>query len=325
MIRSASDILSSPIEYLKGVGPQRADLLRKELGIFTFQDLLFHFPFRHLDKTKIIQIGDIVPEADYIQITGKLMSLEIIGERRSSRRLVAEIKDDTGWLELVWFQGISWIQKSLNIGQEYRVFGKLSFFQGSPQITHPDIEPYLRNSTENNLSLEPVYSTTEKLKARGMGGRQIGKFTQQLVSLMRKKDIPEILPDSIIKPLKFIPRFDAIIQMHFPETNKSYETALARLKFEEFFLAQIRMGLIRTNRHRYSHGVIFRQVGEYFNGFYNNHLPFSLTNAQKKVLREIRQDTGSGKQMNRLLQGDVGSGKTIVALLTMLLAADNGF
>jgi ATP-dependent DNA helicase RecG len=325
MIRSTSDILSSPIEYLKGVGPQRADLLRKELGVFTFHDLLFYFPFRHLDKSKIITIAEIRPDADYIQVTGKLMSVEVIGERKSSKRLVAEIKDDTGWLELVWFQGISWIQKFLNIGQEYRVFGKLSFFQGNPQITHPEIEPYIKNSPENNILLEPVYSTTEKLTARGMGGRQIVKLTQQLINVIRRKDIPEILPDAILSPLKFVSRFDAVTQMHFPESYKVYEAALARLKFEEFFLAQIRMGLIRSNRHRYSHGVTFKQVGEYFNGFYNNHLPFTLTNAQKKVLREIRKDTGSGKQMNRLLQGDVGSGKTIVALLTMLLAADNGF
>jgi ATP-dependent DNA helicase RecG len=324
MIRPASEILSSPIEYLKGVGPQRADLLRKELGIFSFHDLLFHFPFRHIDKTKLTKIREVSPDADYIQVTGKLISLETVGAR-NSKRLVAEIKDETGWLELVWFQGISWIQKSLNIGQEYRVFGKLSFFQGNPQITHPEMDPYVKNGTENNLSLEPVYSTTEKLRARGMGGRQIGKLTQQLIHLLRKKDIPEILPDSIIAPLKFVSRFEAVIQMHFPDSPKIFEAAISRLKFEEFFLAQIRTGLIRSNRHRYSHGVIFRQVGEYFNRFYNNYLPFSLTNAQKKVIKEIRQDTASGKQMNRLLQGDVGSGKTIVALLTMLLAADNGF
>lgn len=324
MISAIAPILSNPIEYLKGVGPQRGDMLKKELGIFTFHDLLFYFPFRHVDKTKISLIRDINEQSDYIQVVGRLMSLETMGERKS-KRLVAEIRDASGILELIWFQGINWIQKALQIGQEYRVFGKISFFQGNAQITHPEIEPFSQEKPDTKFFLEPVYSTTEKLKARGLGGRQIGKLTQQLFGMLHEKDIPEILPASLIKQLKLYPRYKAFQSIHFPENASAFTEASNRLKFEELFLAQMRMGLIKSRRHRYSRGVVFSQVGELFNTFYKKYLPFELTNAQKRVLKEIRQDTGSQKQMNRLLQGDVGSGKTIVALLSMLLAADNGY
>lgn len=324
IISSYPDILSNPIEYLKGVGPQRAELLKKELGIFTFRQLLEHFPYRHLDKTKISLIQDITPETDYIQVSGKLMSLEIAGANKG-RRLVAELKDSSGILELVWFQGISWAQKKLQVGEQYLVYGKAGFYQQMPQITHPEIENLTPEKTGGKNFLEPVYPCTEKLKARGLGGRQIGNLTHTLLALIQEKDYPENIPDPILQKLSLTSRYKSIHDIHFPSSQETYDKALVRLKFEEFFIAQVRLGLIRSQRHRFSKGVVFKQVGELFNRFYKEKLPFELTGAQKRVLKEIRKDCGSGKQMNRLLQGDVGSGKTIVALLTMLLAVDNGY
>lgn len=323
-IQNAANILASPIEYLKGVGPQRADLLKKELGIFTFKDLLEHFPYRHIDKTKVNLIKEIDAQTDFIQIAGVLTSVGTMGEKRG-RRLVAEIKDASGTLELVWFQGITWIQKMLTVGQTYLVYGKVSFFQGQPQITHPELEPYSRERSDGKSFLEPVYPSTEKLKARGLGGRQLANLTTTLLKMVQEKDLPENLPDAIIQTLHLVPRFRALVHLHFPPTLEDWQHALNRMKFEELFIAQIRLGLIRQQRHRYSKGVVFSQVGDIFNRFYENNLPFELTGAQKRVIKEIRRDTGSGKQMNRLLQGDVGSGKTIVALLITLLAIDNGY
>ncbi len=316
--------MANPIEYLKGVGPLRADMLKKELNIFTFNDLLQHFPYRHVDKTKVNLVSEITPQTEFIQVAGKLMSVEIIGEKRG-KRLVAELKDNTGILELVWFQGINWMQKMLNVGGEYLVYGRVSFFQGQPQITHPEIEAYTREKSEGKSFLEPVYPTTEKLKGKGLGGRQLSKLSFALLGLLREKDIPENLPQPILQQLQLMPRFQAYQQVHFPSTLQQYEQALHRLKFEELFIAQLRMNLVRNQRHRFSKGIVFGQVGDYFNTFYKQYLPFKLTNAQKRVLKEIRNDTAHGRQMNRLLQGDVGSGKTIVALLCMLLAADNGY
>lgn len=294
------------------------------MGIHTFRQLLEHFPYRHLDKTKVTAIRDIIAETDYVQVAGKLISLDIIGSNRG-RRLVAELKDSSGILELVWFQGISWVEKKLNVGESYLVFGKAGFFQNSPQITHPEIESLKQEKQDGKNFLEPVYPCTEKLKARGLASGQIAKLTQTLLGIVREKDFPENIPTPILKEGSFISRFQAVQHIHFPPSQEAYEKALDRLKFEEFFIAQVRLGLIRSQRHRFSKGVVFKQVGEVFNGFYSEKLPFELTGAQKRVLKEIRKDCGSGKQMNRLLQGDVGSGKTIVALLTMLLAADNGY
>lgn len=323
-ISQRSSILSNPIEYLKGVGPLKGDLLKKELNIFTFQDLLEHFPYRHIDKTEIKKIGDLTPASDFIQVAGKIVSCGIMGEKRG-KRLVSELRDETGSLELTWFQGISWIQKSIQVGQSYLVFGKLSYFMGNPQITHPEIELLTPEKREGKNFLEPVYPTTEKLKVRGLNGRQIGKLTHTLMGLLHEKDIPENLPDPVIMSLQLIPRYDAYVNIHFPANSDSHEKALRRLKFEEFFIAQVRLGLIRSGRHRYSKGTVFNRVGDLFHTFYEKQLPFELTGAQKRVFKEIRQDTAKGYQMNRLLQGDVGSGKTIVALLCMLLAADNGY
>lgn len=269
-------------------------------------------------------IREITPQTEYIQIAGKLTSTGIMGEKRG-KRLVAEIRDATGTLELIWFQGINWIEKTLTVGQVYLVYGKVSFFQGQPQITHPEMEVFSREKMEGKGFLEPVYPSTEKLKSRGMGGRQLGQFTETLLKMLQESNIPEILPDSIIQSLKLPARYKAYTTIHFPPDLASWDQALNRLKFEELFIAQLRMGLLRQQRHRYSKGVVFSQVGDIFNRFYEKYLPFELTNAQKRVIKEIRRDTGSGKQMNRLLQGDVGSGKTIVALLILLLAIDNGY
>jgi ATP-dependent DNA helicase RecG len=323
-ISNYTSILNNPIEYLKGVGPLRGDLLKKELSIFTFADLLNHFPYRHLDKTKINLVKEINHQTEYAQVAGKLISKEIIGEKRS-RRLVAQLKDSTGSIELVWFQGINWVDKLLEIGGLYLAFGKTSFFMSSPQLTHPEIEVYTKEKSEGKSFLEPVYPTTEKLKAKGLGARQIGKLTFALFSHLEEKDLAENLPATIVAQYKFMPRRQAYLQLHFPSSTENYQQALQRLKFEELFVTQVRLGLVRLQRHRYSKGVLFEQVGDLFNNFYKNHLPFQLTGAQKRVLKEIRNDTAHGRQMNRLLQGDVGSGKTIVALLCMLLAADNGY
>lgn len=298
--------------------------MRKELEIFTFNDLLNYFPFRHVDKTRVDKISSLNPGTEYAQVAGKIIHKEIIGEKRG-KRLVAYLDDGTGEIELVWFQGMQWMQKMIQEGQQYLVFGKISSFMGKLQMAHPEVEVFAPHKAEGKSFLEPVYPTTEKLTAKGLNGRLIGKLTYDLLQKLTLKDLPENLPDALVKQYKFIAHFDAYRQIHFPASEKHYEHAVRRLKFEELFFAQLRLGIIRSARHRFSKGLVFDRVGELFNTFYTKHLPFELTNAQKRVLKEIRKDTGSGKQMNRLLQGDVGSGKTIVALLCMLIAADNGF
>ena len=298
--------------------------MRKELEIFTFNDLLNYFPFRHVDKTRVDKISSLNPGTEYAQVAGKIIHKEIIGEKRG-KRLVAYLDDGTGEIELVWFQGMQWMQKMIQEGQQYLVFGKISSFMGKLQMAHPEVEVFAPHKAEGKSFLEPVYPTTEKLTAKGLNGRLIGKLTYDLLQKLTLKDLPENLPDALVKQYKFIAHFDAYRQIHFPASEKHYEHAVRRLKFEELFFAQLRLGIIRSARHRFSKGLVFDRVGELFNTFYIKHLPFELTNAQKRVLKEIRKDTGSGKQMNRLLQGDVGSGKTIVALLCMLIAADNGF
>ncbi|HMW67129.1 MAG TPA: ATP-dependent DNA helicase RecG, partial [Chitinophagaceae bacterium] len=321
---ASSNILATPIEYLKGVGPLRADLLKKELSIFTFGDLLSHFPFRHIDRTQLNTVNEINAATEYVQIAGVLLSFETMGQKQG-KRLVAELKDKTGVIELIWFQGLGWVQKLLQTGHSYLVYGRVSFFNNQPQIVHPEIEILLPEQPVAKKYLEPVYPTTEKLKAKGLGGRQLSKLTQALLSQIHEHNIPEILPDDILCQLNLISRFHAFRQIHFPQNNEAYEAAVRRLKFEELFISQLRMQMIRSRRHRFSKGVVFDTVGDLFNTFYKEHLPFELTGAQKRVIKEIRNDTARGKQMNRLLQGDVGSGKTIVAVLLMLLAADNGF
>lgn len=298
--------------------------MRKELEIFTFGDLLDHFPHRHIDKTRVNKIATINYQTDFAQVAGILQQFEILGEKRT-KRLVALLKDDSGSIELTWFQGINWVQKNLVPGQKYLVFGRTGFFNGKPQMVHPEIEPFVAAKADGKEYLEPVYPATEKLKARSLNGRQIGKLTYQLFSQIKPTDIPENLPEHIITAHGLINRYEAYVNIHFPVSQDAYNRSLKRLKFEELFIAQVRLNLIRLERHKSSRGVLFEKVGDLFNQFYNHFLPFQLTGAQKRVIREIRTDTGRGYQMNRLLQGDVGSGKTIVALLSMLLAADNGY
>ena len=269
-------------------------------------------------------ISDITAATEYIQIAGVLSVLELVGQK-GKKRLVGQLKDKSGFLELVWFEGANWIQKSLKPGENYLVYGKVGFFQGHPQVVHPEIELLTEETSEGKNYLEPVYPSTEKLKSKGLGGRPIGKLTKVLFTILKEKDIPENIPSGILKQLKLLPRYEAYKQIHFPASMENYERAMRRVKFEEFFISQIRLGKLRLQRYNFSKGVVFDKVGDLFNTFYSNYLPFELTGAQKRVIKEIRTDTAKGHQMNRLLQGDVGSGKTIVALLSMLLAIDNAY
>jgi ATP-dependent DNA helicase RecG len=299
-------------------------MLKRELQIFTFEDLLNHFPLRHLDRTSIQLIGQINPVMDHVQVRGVVISMETLGERRA-KRLVVYLRDKTGIIELIWFQGITWVEKLITVGQEYLAFGKLGFFLGKPQLNHPEIESVKETNAAGKSYLEPIYPVTEKLKVRGLNGRAIGKLMEQLFLVLEEKEVTEFMPVSLLQKHNYISRYKAYLHLHFPPTLAHHQVALERMKYEELFVAQMRLGMLRSTRHRFSRGITFAQVGETFNTFYHEHLPFELTNAQKRVLKEIRQDTGTGRQMNRLLQGDVGSGKTIVALMSMLIAVDNGF
>ncbi len=315
--------LDSPIEYLKGVGPQRGELLRAELGIATFRDLLFHFPFRYVDRSRFHRIADITEELPQVQLRGKLGVIKTIGEKQG-RRLVASFSDGTGTIELVWFKGIRWLQGSLKPGDEYIVFGKPTFFRGKPNIAHPELE--LAGAWEQGLeaALQPVYSTTEKLNAKGLTSRAIWKLLKVLLPQVAGV-VPETLGRDQLALLGGMGKEEALRQVHAPQDPERLELARRRLKFEELFFIQL--GLLRQKQQtqRSVHGHVFDKVGEKLNTFYTQHLPFELTGAQKRVVREIRKDMGSGRQMNRLLQGDVGSGKTLVGLLSMLIALDNGF
>lgn len=319
-----SGVLTSPIEYLKGVGPLRGDLLRKELQIFTFADLLQHFPLRHIDRTDVKNIGQITTDTDFVQCAGVVVRKELIGQK-FQKRLLVTIKDATGELDLLWFQGAQYVEKTLQIGFPYLAYGKVGLFQGRRQMVHPELEPYNEVTKDGKTYLEPIYPSTEKLKVKGLSGRAIGKLTQILVQQVTPADIPENIPARLLQSLRLMPRYQAFICMHTPPDVAHFEQAVRRLKFEELFLAQIRLQLNKLGRHRNSQGPIFGTVGTVFHTFYNHHLPFQLTNAQKRVIKEIRLDCATGKQMNRLVQGDVGSGKTMVALCAMLIAADNDY
>ena len=314
----------TPIEYLKGVGPQRGEVLRKELGIFKFKDLLYHFPFRYVDRSRFHLISEVQDDAAYIQIKGRIVSMNTIGQKRA-QRLVAILRDESGTIELVWFKGIKWIAGNLKSGVEYAVFGKPSEFNGKFNFVHPEIEPAaLKTEDQIGLTLQPFYSSTEKAKARGLDSKGIAKLQRVLLQSL-PVSIPETLPATISGPMNMISVRDALLQIHFPKDADSLRKAEFRLKFEEFFYIQLellRRKLIKTEKEQ---GKLITKIGDKFNDFYKNRLPFELTGAQKRVLKEIRADMGSGKQMNRLLQGDVGSGKTLVALLSMIMVNDNGF
>lgn len=298
--------------------------MKKELGIFNFGDLLNHFPFRHIDRTRFQKIGELGYTAEYVQVLGKIINVEFAGDTRR-KRLIAHIADGTGIIELVWFQGVQYLQKIVVVGAQFIVFGKLSFFKGAPQISHPEIEAVNTEDVNAKKFLEPVYSSTEKLISRSLGGKQLGKLTKTLLELIRPEDIQENLPQYILQNLQMLSRYEAFHFIHFPSDRKQYQQAVNRLKFEELFISQLKLNLTRAYRHRNSKGLVFSKIGNLVNEFYAEHLPFELTNAQKRVIKEIRKDMGSGYQMNRLLQGDVGSGKTIVAILCMLIAGDNHY
>jgi len=315
----------TPIEYLKGVGLNRAEVLKKELQIATFEDLLRHFPYKYIDRTRFYKIREIEPELPHVQVIVRLTSREILGERHT-KRLVFQAQDDTGVMELVWFQGIKWIEKNLVPGKAYIIFGKPGFFNGKAQMAHPEIELYAPEilQRKGNLTLQPAYNSTEKLKQFTLDSKGIQKLVALLLEQFAK-DIHENLPLYIINRFKLISRAEAYRNIHFPEDAATLNEARHRLKFEELFLLQLKLLKTKLHRTQKFKGNIFGTVGNYFNEFYHHKLPFELTNSQKRVLKEIRQDTQRGVQMNRLLQGDVGSGKTVVALMGMLIAIDNGF
>lgn len=319
-----SSILSNPIEYLKGVGPQRGELLRKEIGLHTFRDLLEYYPFRYVDRTKVDKIAHLSGIEDFVQIRGRIVYMEVMGEKRS-KRLVATLQDETGRVDLVWFQGWQWMEKSLRQNVVYLVFGRLSQFNSTLQMAHPEMDLVTEETATGKQHLEPVYYTTEKLKVKGLTAKAIGKLSKNLLEQLSLAEIRENIPAPVLQAFRLMPRAQAFFKIHLPASEEEAKQAQRRLKFEELFLAQIRICRLKIRRHQHSHGFVFNAVGEVFNNFYNNHLPFPLTGAQKRVLKEIRRDTVTGRQMNRLLQGDVGSGKTMVALLSLLIAIDNGF
>jgi ATP-dependent DNA helicase RecG len=320
-----SHYLSSPIEYLKGVGPQRADTFKKELQIFTFDDLLHHLPFRYIDRTKTYLIKDINDDTQYIQLKGRLSNIKIVGNVRQ-KRLTAWLSDKSGKIELVWFKGVSWVEKILKENSEYLIFGKPNLYKNHFSFAHPDIEP-AESESENPSAgvLQPVYPSTENLKRKNLDSKGILKLMKTLGAGLVKNDLPEILPANLIAKYRLVSPFEAYKNIHFPETEKQLAQARNRLKFEELFLLQLSLLQMKQFRKVNYKGFVFQHLGQYFNSFYKEGLPFQLTNAQKRVLKEIRSDLLSGKQMNRLLQGDVGSGKTIVALMCMLMALDNNF
>ncbi|WP_340156363.1 ATP-dependent DNA helicase RecG [uncultured Winogradskyella sp.] len=315
--------LQTPIDYLKGVGPNRADLLRSELGIQTYQDLINLFPNRYIDRTRYYKINELQRNNAEVQIIGIITGFKEVAQKRG-KRLVANFKDESGMMELVWFRGQKWIRENLKVGQPYVIFGKTNWFNGKFSMPHPEIE--LQKEHENNLrsAMQAIYPSTEKLSNKGVTNKVVSKIMQQLF-LETNGRFVETLPNSVISELKLITKSEALFNIHFPKTPELLARAQFRLKFEELFYIQLQL-IIKNLIHKSKiKGFAFDKVGDYFNTFYKDHLPFELTNAQKRVLKEIRHDLGSNAQMNRLLQGDVGSGKTIVAFMSILMGLDNGY
>lgn len=319
-----TSFLDTPIEYLKGIGPQRAEVLKSELGLFTFRDLLTHYPFRYVDRTRFNSIKEVHEDMPYVQLRGTIDSLTTVGVKRG-QRLVAVFRDNTGIIELVWFQGHRWMADKLKTQTEYIVFGKPNVFNGRYNIAHPEIELASTSDLNQRSAFQAVYSSTEKLKGKGLDSEGLRKLIRQLVSQIPAKAIEENLSEELLSDFKLLPKTEAVKQIHFPDSNLFLQKAEYRLKFEELFFIQLKLLRLHHLNVKTVPGAVFSKVGENFNGFYNGHLPFQLTGAQKRVVKEIRTDMGSGHQMNRLLQGDVGSGKTLVAVLSMLLSIDNGY
>ena len=316
-------ILLSPIEYLKGVGPRRAELLKKELGIFSYDQLLNYYPFRYIDRTRFYKINELDPELPLVQIVGRITDKQQIGEKHK-KRIIAKFTDETGTIELVWFQSLKWVDENVMRGKVYIAFGKPSIFNGTYSISHPELESYPRPSTiTGNLTLQPIYNSTENLKKNFLDSKGIQKLQASIIQ-QHNREVQETLPSYISDKYKLISKREAIVNIHFPATAQALQDAERRLKFEELFFIQLQLLNSKQQRALKYKGVRFDKVGDKVNTFYREMLPFELTNAQKRVIKEVRVDTQRGVQMNRLVQGDVGSGKTIVALMSMLLANDNG-
>jgi ATP-dependent DNA helicase RecG len=317
------DFFETNIKYLTGVGPKRAELLVKELDIYTYRDLLYYFPYKYIDRTKFYKISELDPDLPFVQIKGKIGGYSTEGHK-SAKRLIADFQDDTGTIKLVWFKGGKWITGSYTPGVEYIVFGKPSVFNGMINIIHPEVEASSKVAERMSSALQAHYNTTENLKNHFLNSKAISKLIGNLLRQITF-ELTETLPAGLLTRYKLMDLHQALQKIHFPSDPAELEKARYRLKFEELFYIQINLLRFRNNRTRKFRGYVFSNVGENFNNFYFNNLPFTLTEAQKRVIREIRKDLGSGKQMNRLLQGDVGSGKTLVALMSMLIAIDNGY
>ncbi|MGL6021698.1 MAG: ATP-dependent DNA helicase RecG, partial [Chitinophagaceae bacterium] len=320
------DFFHTPIEYLKGIGSYRAEILRKEIKINTFGDLLYYFPYKHMDKSKLYTVNDIFhQQPDYAQLLGSVEDMQVF-QHKFGKRLIVQLKDlKNQYVEIVWFNNIQFWQKNLLMKKKYIAFGKITYFMNRIQIVHPEIEDYAIWEKNPKIKLYPMYHTTEKMKSKNLNTKAIVKAQQQLFLHLENQLISETIPEYLIKKLSLCSIRESLTNMHFPKNFEELQRAKYRNKFEELFFLQLRYNYIKKGRHQKKNGSRFEKVGDLFNNFYNYYLPFSLTEAQKKVLKEIRYDTGSNFQMNRLLQGDVGSGKTIVALLALLLALDNGY
>ena len=317
-----SSILDQDIMYLPGVGPKKKEILSKELGICSYGDLLEYYPYKYVDRTKVFHISELTSEMPFVQIKGKILSFEEFDTGKRNKRVVAHFSDGFGVVDLVWFRGAQYIYKTYKTDTEYIVFGKPSVYGGRFQFAHPDIDD-AHTLQLSDMGMQPYYSTTEKMKKMGLTSRAIEKIAKTLIEKI--PELPETLPDFITKRLHLASRDEAFRHIHYPHSHQELQKAQVRLKFEELFYVQLNILRYASDQRRKYRGYVFSRVGEIFNCFYKNNLPFSLTEAQKRVMHEIRADMCSGRQMNRLLQGDVGSGKTLVALMTMLIALDNGF
>jgi ATP-dependent DNA helicase RecG len=322
-LQAVSSFLETKIEFLKGVGPVRAETLQKEFGVFTFYDLLTLYPFRYVDRSKFYKINEITEDLPYVQLKGRIIKTETVGEK-FNKRFLAYLKDDTGVIELIWFQGARWLEGKFQSNQEYVVLGKPTEYRGKFNIAHPDVDLASDESLKLNSALQPVYPSTEKLKAKGLDTKGLMKLQETLLAQIPGR-ISETLPAHIIAKNNLISKEQAYKQIHFPDNPNTLKLAQYRLKFEELFYIQLKLLKSKNYRKHSTESFVFEKVGHYFNSFFEKHLPFELTGAQKRVLKEIRGDVRTGKQMNRLLQGDVGSGKTIVAFMSMLMAIDNGY
>jgi ATP-dependent DNA helicase RecG len=317
-----SSILDQDIKYLNGVGPQRQQILNKELGIHSFGDLLEYYPYKHVDRTKIYKIRELTLEMPFVQIRGRILSYETFEMGPRKKRLVAHFSDGTDVMDLVWFSGVQYIKKSYKVGKEYIVFGRPGVFNGRFQLSHPEMDE-VDSLVLNDMGMQPYYSTTDRMKKAGMTSRTMERITKSL--LQKIPTLPETLPDYITQPLHLMSRDEAMRLVHYPHNQYELQHARERLKFEELFYVQLNILRYAANNRKKYKGYLLPKVGEAFNDFYKHNLPFELTGAQKRVMHEIHKDMNTGRQMNRLIQGDVGSGKTLVALMAMLIAVDNGF